>query len=174
MFWQLYSPNCQSLYNYFRMFHYAQAILIDLTSQSSPLISQSTSLTTVFLTLLLLLPFRFKYRGRDMQAEETIIVLCEICHLVAHFFDLTRKNLIFFMLKILYLLPVNKLSLQQPTSDQGQLTFYSLNSDLNYLISQLKDELQNLYIFSKQFYISSPFFVFPHPNSFQELTVRAY
>ena len=136
MFWQLYSPNFQSLYNYFRMFHYAQAVLIDLTSQSSPLISQSTSLTTVFLRLLLLLPFRFKYRGETCRQKKKIIVLCEICHLIAHFFDLTRKNLIFFMLKLLYLLPINKLSLPQPTSEQDKLTFYSLTSDLNYLISQ--------------------------------------
>lgn len=30
-----------------------------------------------------------------MLAEETIIVLCEICHLIAHFFDLTRKKISF-------------------------------------------------------------------------------
>lgn len=48
IFCQSYSPDHQSLYNYFRMFHYAQAVLIELTSQS-PLISRSTSLATVSL-----------------------------------------------------------------------------------------------------------------------------
>lgn len=165
MFWQSCSPDHQSL-QLFQVASVCTDVLIDLTSQSSPLTFSEHIFPYSFFKLLLLLS-RFKYKGETCKQKKQSQSY-EIYHLMSHIdhsVDLTRHeqrilDLIFVSMRWNIVLPFyNKLSSPHPTPDCGELTVQcSLKRDLNYLTFQLKDELENVQIPLRQCCISSTFF----------------